>query len=107
MRVRACVRMCVFVCVCVRVRTCERALCTCVCLRLCTYVRACIVYLCVRMCVYVCACVRVRLHACACEGIEDALPLGVLSPREGLPAVFFLEGGLGGFPGLFKLNKIN
>jgi len=55
-----------------------------------------------------CVRVRVSLHACAREGSEDAFPLGVLSPREGLPAVFSLEGSLGGFPGLSSfMLKIN
>jgi len=109
--VRVCVRVCVFVCVCVRARTvvyvcvrvrhllvCVRA--TCVCVHVCT-----------GMCV--CACVRVR--ACACEGIEDALPLGVLPPqkRASLPSCLSplgaLRGGLGGFSGLspFMLEIIN
>jgi hypothetical protein len=33
-------------------------------------------------CVCVCVCMRVRVRACACEGIEGALPLGVLPPQE-------------------------
>jgi len=68
--------------------------------------------------IHVCVCVfvhGVRLHACACEGIEDALPLGVLSPQEraSLPSCLYtlgaLRGGLGGFPGLspFMLEIIN
>jgi hypothetical protein len=51
-----------------------------------------------------CVCARVRLHACALEGIEDALPLGVLRPQERAPKLFVplgdLRGGLGSFPGL-------
>jgi hypothetical protein len=115
--VRTCVCLCVHmrVCMCMYVRICVRV---CVC----AYVYACIVYVlacvysciraCVRAlctCVYVCACVcvrtyvyvRVRVRACTCEGIEDALPLGVLSTQERASKLFVpLESGLGGFPGL-------
>jgi hypothetical protein len=47
---------------------------------LCTYVCACVVYLCACVCARArtCSCAHVRVHACACEGIEGALPLGVL-----------------------------
>jgi hypothetical protein len=117
--VRAC--LCACVCMCVRIRvskrcvcacvyscvhTCVHALCTCACVRMCervsvrirVYVRVC-VYICP---IHVCVWVQVRLHACACEGIEDALPLGVFSPQEraSLPTLGALRGGLGGFPGL-------
>ena len=68
--VHACMR-CVLVraCVCVYARTCARA-CMYVCIRLFTFV-------CVR--VYV----RVRVCACACEGIEDAFPLVPFLPKRG------------------------
>ena len=55
---------------------------------------------------YVCACGHVRVRACACEGIEGALPLGVLPPQEraSLPSCLStlgaLRGGSGGFLGL-------
>ena len=76
------------------------------------YVRAC-VYGCVRTCVRaLCTCVCV--HACAYEGIEGAIPLGVLPPQEkaSLPSYLStlgaLRGDLGGFPSLspFMLNFI-
>jgi len=77
-----------------------RALCTCVRVYTVVYVRVCVRYVlvrvCARTCEYVCVCVRVRVHACACEGIEDDLPLGVLPPQEraSLQAVCPLEGRL-------------
>ena len=119
-RVRAyvCVRAHVCVqamCVCVRIRVCVRRVHACVYCR----VRACIVYVraCVYGCVrtfvrvvYLCVCVRVRVRAYACEGIEDALPLGVLpsQKRVSLPSCLSplgaLRGGLGGLPGLSQFS---
>jgi hypothetical protein len=52
------------------------------------------------LCEYVCVCayvcVQIHVHECACEGIEDVLPLGVLPPQEraSLQAVCPLEGWL-------------
>ena len=66
--VRVCVRVCVRVYIVVYL-TCVRELCTCACVCLCVFVRERV-------------CVRVRVRACACEGIEGALPLGVLPPQE-------------------------
>ena len=83
----------------VYVRLCVR----CVLVRMCVYVW---VYVCVHERVCIRMCVWVRVRACAYEGIEDALPLGVLSPKEmaSLPSCLSpreaLKGGLGGFPGL-------
>ena len=57
--------------------------------------RACNVYLCVCECV--CVHARVRMRACACVGIEDALPLCVLPPRQ--TAKLFVH--LGGLEGRF------
>jgi len=66
----------------------------CVCAQACTYVR---VFTYVNMShTYVCVCVRVRLRACACEGIEGALPLGVLFPEGQPPNLFVHLGGLEG-----------
>jgi len=128
--VRACVyvRVCAYLYVCVRAHTCVCVFSMCVCVHV---VCVCVcVYGCVRTCVYlralctcpcVCVCVRtcVRAGTCAranvvranaCKGIEDALPLGDLSPQEraSLPSCLStlgaLRGGLGGFPGLSMFN---
>jgi len=119
MRMCACVRLCTYVRVCacayvyVYAHTCVRALRTCV--RVYTYV--CVVYLCLCMCVrayvcmcaYMCACGCVCAYvvrACAWEGIEDALPLGVLPHQEraSLPICMSTLGalrcGLGAFSSL-------
>jgi len=85
------VRACVYGCV----RTCVRALCTCVCMRA-------PVHVCVRVCVCVCARARVRVHACASEGIEGALPLNISSSKE-TPLLLMLEASLGGLPGFSSL----
>ena len=114
MHARTCVRASAYVCVCVRARPYVRALCTCVrvytvmyvcvCVR-CVLVHMCCVYVCARACTCVCVCARIRVHACSCEGVEDALPLGVLLPKRGpasqaVSTLGALMGGLGGFPGL-------
>ena len=110
MRVCTCARVCTYVRVCVRARMCVcahhiRVACN-------VYVHAC-VYGCLHTCVHartcVRVCMRVRVHACACEGIEGALPLGVLPPQEraSLPSCLStlgaLRGGLGGSPNLCPL----
>ena len=92
-RTCVCVRVCVCVYVCVRACTCVRALFTCVRVYIVVYLRVCVcvrahVRVCARtcvralMCVCVRTCVRAYVRACACRGIEDALPLGVLPPQE-------------------------
>jgi len=92
-------RACVYGYVCM----CVRALCTCAYV---LRVRVCAcVYVCARACTCVCVCARIRVHACSCEGVEDALPLGVLLPKRGpasqaVSTLGALMGGLGGFPGL-------
>ena len=96
---RACTRTCVFVCV--RICVCVTYVCACVdgCVPTCVHL------LCTCACVCVCARAYV-VRACACEGIEDALPLGVLPPQERasllscLSTLGALRGSLGGFPGL-------
>jgi hypothetical protein len=88
-RVRACA--CVCVCACLRVHVCVRAP---TCVHACVYT---VVY------VRVCACVRCVLVR-ACEGIQGALPLGVLLPQEraSLPSCLStlgaLRSGLEAFP---------
>jgi len=107
-----CVRVCVYDCV----HTCVHALCTCACVCVCVraHTCACVVY--VRaLCTCACICVRAYVVcACACEGIEDAPPLGVLpfqkraSHSSCLSTLGALRSGLGGFPGLSRscLNLI-
>ena len=56
----------------------------------------------VRACRYVC--VRVRVCVCASEGIEDALPLGVLSSQERASLLTCLL-PLGGFEG--RLGRLS
>ena len=63
---RACVRACacVYVCVCARVCVCVCVrVCACVCVCVCMCVRACV---CVCVCVFVCVCVCVRVCVCVC-----------------------------------------
>jgi len=68
------------------------------------------------VCMQVRVCARVRVRACACEGIEDALPLVPLpQERASLPSCLFpllaLRGGSENFPDLspfmLKINLIN
>jgi hypothetical protein len=60
------------------------------------------VRVCVRVSVRVRVFARIRVRACAFEGIEDALPLGVLPPQEKasllicLSPLGALSGGQGG-----------
>jgi hypothetical protein len=107
------VYLCVSVCACVCVYA---YVCVCACVLVhvcacCVLVRVCAR---VRVCAYVCARTYVCMRACTFEGIEDALPLGVLPPQEraSLPSCLStlgaLRGGLGGFPGLSPfMPKIN
>ena len=98
-RVCLCVRVCVCVCVCVcvRARTCVHALCTCMRVYTVVYVGVCMR----AFCTCACVCVRVCVRACAREGIDDALPLGVLSHQKRASKLFVpLRSGLGGSSGL-------
>jgi len=87
---------------CVYVRVCVR--CVLVHVYVCARIRTC-VFACVCACWFVFACAYV-VRACACEGIEGALPLGALPPQErvSLPSYLSplgaLRGGLGCFPSL-------
>ena len=75
----------------------------------CACVRAC-VCVCVCVCMCLCLCGGVRLRACAREGIEDALPLGVLPPQEKaslhscLSTLGALRGDLVDFPGTVPVH---